>query len=74
MKNSNNIKILDATNEEHLNHVRNLIKAFVKWHLKRHFEDIEFINEYFDPKDLEKELASLPGKYSVPEETSISFL
>ena len=67
MKNSNDIKIIDATAEEHLHHARNLIKAFVKWHLQRHLEDIHFTNEYFDPKDLEKELASLPGKYSMPE-------
>jgi len=66
MKKSNHIKIIDATNEEQLDHVRNLIKAFVKWHLKRHLEDIQFTTEYFDPKDLEEELASLPGKYSIP--------
>jgi len=67
MKNSNGIKIFDATSEEHLDHVRNLINAFLKWHLKRHLEDIDLINEYFDPKDFEEELASLPGKYSMPE-------
>jgi len=66
MKNLNHIKIIEATNEEHLDDVRNLIKAFVKWHLNRHLEDIEFTNIYFDRKDLEKELASLPGKYSIP--------
>ena len=66
MKNSNDIKIINATNEEHLDHVRELIKAFVRWHLKRHLEDTQFTKEYFDPKDLEKELASLPGKYAIP--------
>src|SRR6187455_2083981 len=66
MRNSNRIKILDATSEKYLDHVRNLIKAFLKWHLKRHLEDIDLINEYFDPKDFEEELASLPGKYSMP--------
>jgi len=66
MKNLKDIKIIDATNEEQLDHVRNLIKAFVKWHLKRHLEDIDFTNGYFDPRYLEKELASLPGKYSIP--------
>ena len=66
MKNSKEIKIIDATNEKHLAHVRNLITAFIKWHLNRHVEDIHFTNEYFDPKDLERELASLPGKYSMP--------
>ena len=67
MKKLNGIKILDATSEEHLDHVRNLINSFLKWHLKRHLEDIDLINEYFDPKAFEKELASLPGKYSKPE-------
>jgi len=67
MKKSKDIKIIDATNEKHLQHVRNLISAFVKWHLNRHLEDIDLINEYFDPKDFEEELASLPGKYSMPE-------
>ena len=67
MKNLNDIKIIDATNEEHLDHVRSLIKAFVKWHSTRHFEDIAFTNEYFDPHDLQKELALLPGKFSMPE-------
>jgi GNAT superfamily N-acetyltransferase len=67
MKRSNDIKILDATSEEHLDHVRNLINSFLKWHLKCHLEDIDLINEYFDPKAFEKELASLPGKYSKPE-------
>ena len=67
MNNSKDIKIIHAINKEQLDHVRNLIKAFVKWHLNRHVEDIHFTNEYFDPKDLERELASLPGKYSMPE-------
>ena len=66
MKKLNDIIILDAISEEHLDHVRNLIKAFVKWHLNRHLEDTDLINEYFDPKDFEEELASLPGKYSMP--------
>jgi len=67
MKRSNGIKILDATSKKYLDHVRNLINAFLKWHLKRHLEDIDLINEYFDPKDFEEELVSLPGKYSKPE-------
>jgi putative acetyltransferase len=66
MKNSNEIKIIHATNAEHLDLVRNLINAFVKWHLNRHVEDIHFTNKYFNPKDLARELASLPDKYSMP--------
>ena len=64
--NSSHIKILDARSKEHLMHVRNLITAFVKWHLQRHLEDRELIKEYFDAKDFEKELATLPGKYAMP--------
>lgn len=67
MKKNSNIEILNATSEQHLNDVKKLICEFVKWHLQRHIEDIRFTNDYFDPKDLEKELSSLPGKYSMPE-------
>jgi hypothetical protein len=61
MKKLNFIKILNAISKEQLDHVRNLINSFVKWHLTRHLEDADLIKEYFDPKDFEKELASLPG-------------
>ena len=67
MRNTNSIKILDATSEEQLNQVRDLINAFVKWHLQRHLDDKKLINEYFDSKSFEEELTSLPGKYSMPE-------
>src|SRR5436190_11638399 len=67
MKKSNSIKILNAISKEQLDHVRNLINSFVKWHLTRHLEDADLIKEYFDPRDFEKELASLPGKYSTPD-------
>jgi len=67
LENSNDIKIIEAVNEEHLDHVRSLIEAFVQWHAEHHSEDIAFTNEYFDPKDLQKELASLPGKFSMPK-------
>jgi len=66
MSNSNEIKIVAATSEADVYHVRNLVNGFVKWHLNRHLEDTALINKYFDPKDFEKELASLPGKYSMP--------
>ena len=61
------IQILNATSQQHLDHVKNLIREFVKRHLQRHSEDIGLINEYFDPKDFENELQSLPGKYAMPD-------
>ena len=61
-----NIKIIDAVSHEHCAHVRKLIHHFVNWHRARHQEDLELINEYFDEKDFEEELASLPGKYAKP--------
>ncbi len=66
MSSFNNIEILHASSDQHFGHVRNLIREFVKWHLQRHSEDSELINEYFDPEDFETELSSLPGKYSMP--------
>ena len=56
-----------ATSAEHFDNIRNLIRKFLHWHLERHLEDIQLINEYFDPKDLEEELKAFPGKYSMPD-------
>jgi len=61
------MQIVHANNEEHLEHVRNLIRAFVSWHRQRHTEDIALIDEYFDAGAFEEELLSLPGKYSLPD-------
>lgn len=35
-----------ATDSE-LNEVRNLMRGFVAWHMKRHSHDMELINRYF---------------------------
>ena len=60
-------KILNANTPEEIEQVRALMHAFVDWHRQRHIEDHELIDEYFDAKDFEEELASLPGKYSLPK-------
>ena len=61
------IKILNATTDDQLNHVRDLIRAFVAWHRQRHHEDLSLIDQYFDAKAFEEELVTLPGKYAPPK-------
>jgi GNAT superfamily N-acetyltransferase len=60
-------RILQATTEAELDHVRNLMRSFVSWQRERNKEDIDLVNEYFNPVVIEKELASLPGKYAMPD-------
>ena len=55
-------EILNANTPEEIEQVRALMRAFVDWHRQRHIEDHQLIDEYFDAKDFEEELASLPGK------------
>jgi len=68
MQNAEAIQILQASTPEHFEQIRKLIREFVKWHLQRHLEDIELINEYFDSKGFEQNLYlySLRGLISHP--------
>lgn len=61
------IQILEATTAEQLEQVRHLIRTFVSWHKARHQQDIDLIDEYFDPEVFEAELIGLPGKYAAPK-------
>jgi GNAT superfamily N-acetyltransferase len=60
------IGIAPATSEDQLQAARTLMRAFVAWHRERHLEDLHLLDEYFDVRAFEAELASLPGKYSPP--------
>jgi len=51
---------------EDLDHVRDLMRAFIAWHRARHQQDLLLIDSYFDAAAFEEELATLPGKYSPP--------
>ena len=61
------IHVSHADSKEKLDQLRKMIRELTAWLRKRHFTDIELINEYFNEKDFEEELSTLPGKYSGPE-------
>ncbi len=52
---------------QEIDDVRGLMRAFVAWHRERHAQDLRLIDEYFDARSFEDELASLPGPYRWPE-------
>jgi GNAT superfamily N-acetyltransferase len=54
------------TSAADLDHVRDLMRAFIGWHRGRHQEDLALIDSYFDAAAFEAELAALPGKYAPP--------
>jgi GNAT superfamily N-acetyltransferase len=60
------IDIASAGSGEALDAARKLMRAFVAWHRERHLQDLKLIDDYFDARAFEDELASLPGKYSPP--------
>jgi putative acetyltransferase len=60
-------EVVQAVTPEQVDHTRELIRAFVRWHRNRHREDLHLIDAYFDEAAFEEELASLPGKYAPPD-------
>ena len=61
------LTVVEPTNDQELDDVRALMRAFVAWHRERHVDDIALIDRYFDDAEFEAELAGLPGKYAPPE-------
>lgn len=43
------------------------MRAFVAWHRQRHLQELLLIDAYFDAREFEHELSSLPGKYAPPD-------
>ena len=60
------IQVQHAETNEQLSAVRDLMRAFVRWHYQRHSDDKHLIDSYFDPDAFEAELADLPGKFAPP--------
>ncbi len=60
------IVITQATTQEDLDEVRELMRAFVAWHRAAHPDDADLIGRYFDAAGFERELDGLPGPYAPP--------
>lgn len=60
------IRIMEAARIEEIHDVRDLVRAFVAWHRRRHVSDAALIERYFDPSEMERELDGLPGYFSPP--------
>ena len=60
------IKIIQATTDDQLNHVRSLKRAQVLWQKQTYHDMPDRVDTYFDPQKFEEELASLPGKFAPP--------
>lgn len=60
------VAVVTPTTVPELDQVRDLMRAFLTWHRKRHVEDLHLIDRYFDSVAFETELATLPGIYAPP--------
>ena len=60
------LDVYQPTSVADLDHVRNLMRAFIGWHRARHQQDLALIDAYFDTAAFDEELATLPGKYAPP--------
>lgn len=61
------MEIAFAATREQLEQTRSLMRSFVAWQRQRNSEDLPLIDEYFDSRAYEAELASLPGQYAPPQ-------
>ena len=59
-------KIIKATTDDQLNHVRSLKRAHILWQKQTYHDMPDRVDKYFDPQEFEEELASLPGKFAPP--------
>jgi GNAT superfamily N-acetyltransferase len=60
------LEISQATTSVQLDAVRGLMRAYVEWQYGRHADYRNLLDQYFDHKAFEAELADLPGKFIPP--------
>jgi ribosomal protein S18 acetylase RimI-like enzyme len=60
------VEVAVAGTAAELDAVRDLMRAFLAWHIARHERDRDLIDRYFSGGGFEAELAGLPGKYAPP--------
>ena len=58
--------IAPARSPEDLDHVRDLMRAFVAWHGERNVADLHLVDDYFSGGAFAEELRDLPGAYAPP--------
>ena len=61
------IEVVEAAEAREIEDARFLMRAFVAWHRRRHADDIQRVDRYFNAAAFEAELAGLPGNYKSPE-------
>jgi putative acetyltransferase len=61
------VEVAVARTATELDAVRDLMRAFLTWHLARHVPDHDLIDRYFSGGGFAAELAGLPGEYALPD-------
>lgn len=60
------ISIIEATSENEVAAVEQLLRDYLLWMRRRYRNQLEMIDAYFDPREWESELADLRGHYGAP--------
>ena len=60
------LEIVQATTDDQLDQVRDLMRAIIAWQRKRYHDVVELVDKYHDVGGFEADLANLPGKYAPP--------
>lgn len=62
-----NLTVVEAATPEHLAQVAALLRDYLLWMRRRYAKHGQLIDNYFDPREWESELADLAGHYGAPD-------